>query len=118
MIACQWASIRPGISTRPPPLTTVALPVTAASMGDVEMRSMVLPLTSTLEEGESTRLLPSKTRTLRNSVAFAVARGGCAWPRVQIPRMVTNAANFIRTPSLKTALEKDRFIFSEPRPNY
>ena len=35
---------------------------------------MVLPLTSTLEGGESALLLPSKMRTLRNSVAFPVGR--------------------------------------------
>ena len=60
-MACQWLSIRPGISVRPPPAITVA-PASAA-IGAVEMRSMTLPRTSTLEGADSALLLPSNTRT-------------------------------------------------------
>src|SRR5260370_23373571 len=99
MNVCQCASIRPGISTRPPPLTTVTFLIALASMGEGETRSIMLPLTSTLEERDSVPLLPSKTRTLRNSVAFSVTCGCCVWPGMQIPRIaVMNAANFIRLP--------------------
>src|SRR5580704_68648 len=39
------------------------------------MRSMMLPLTSTLDGAESEPLLPSKIRTFWNSVALAFADG-------------------------------------------
>ena len=44
------------------------------------MRSMMLPLTSTLDGAESEPLLPSKIRTFWNNVALAFAGGlPCAW---------------------------------------
>jgi hypothetical protein len=92
--------MRPGISTRPPPSITVAFAIAAASIGDVDTRSIVLPLTSTLEGGESTSLLPSKIRTLRNSVASGAGGRCCVWPRIQISRLIAiNSTNLIRLKS-------------------
>ena len=51
MNACQWASMRPGISTRPPPAMTRTS--ASASTRAREMRSMMLPLTSTFEGADS-----------------------------------------------------------------
>ena len=48
--ACQWASISPGISVRPPPAMRVA---PSAAMGSGEMAAIALPWTSTLDGSES-----------------------------------------------------------------
>ena len=61
IMACQWASVSPGISTRPPPAMTRTFG--SAAIGLVEMRSIRLPLTSTLDGEESVALFPLKTRT-------------------------------------------------------
>ena len=61
MNACQCASIRPGISVRPSAAMTVTFGSTG--IGYDEIRSIMLPLTSTLDGGESAALLPSKMRT-------------------------------------------------------
>ena len=63
MNACQWASMRPGISTRPFAATTRTPTFVSTVIGVTDMRSMVLPRTSTLEGAESAALLPSKMRT-------------------------------------------------------
>ena len=68
-MACQWASISPGISVRPLPAITVT--PGSAAIGSVEMRSMILPLISTLDGVESEASLPSKMRTFSNNVAPA-----------------------------------------------
>ena len=60
---CQCASIRPGISTRPFPAMTRTSALASTVIGLAEMRSMVLPLTRTLEGADSAALLPSKMRT-------------------------------------------------------
>src|SRR5579883_2617887 len=76
-IACQCASIRPGISVRPPPAITVV--PGSVSIGAVEMRAMMLPLISTFDGAESDVALPSKMRTFWNNVTPAVASGlSCA----------------------------------------
>ena len=49
MNACQCASMRPGISTRPSAAMTRTLVFVPTPIGLADMRSMVLPLTSTLE---------------------------------------------------------------------
>ena len=63
MNACQCASMRPGISTRPFAAMTRTLAFVSTVIGFTDIRSMVLPLTSTLEGAESVALLPSKMRT-------------------------------------------------------
>ena len=63
MNACQCASMRPGISTRPFAAMTRTLAFGSTAIGLAEMRSMALPLTITLEGAESAALLPSKMRT-------------------------------------------------------
>ena len=73
-MACQWASISPGISVRPLPAITVT--PGSAAIGSVEMRSMILPLISTLDGAESEAPLPSKMRTFSNNVAPASFSGG------------------------------------------
>src|SRR5215831_14923607 len=83
-IVCQWASIRPGMSVRPPPSITVTL----ASAGDwilpLETLSMMLPRTITLLGFVSFSALPSKIRTFSNRVmatlgaAVAAAASGLA----------------------------------------
>src|SRR6516164_703004 len=78
-IACQCTSMRPGINVRPPPSITRAPASTV--IGLVEMRSILLPRTSTLEDVESVELFPSKMRTFWKSVASLSAGGvRCASP--------------------------------------
>src|SRR6516164_9024041 len=73
VIACQCTSMRPGINVRPPPsITRVPAPTV---IGLVETRSILLPRTSTLEDGESVELFPSKMRTFLKSVASLSAGG-------------------------------------------
>ncbi len=62
MNACQCASMRPGISTRPFPSIVRASEPTFA-IGVVDMRSMVWPFTRTFEGADRAALLPSKMRT-------------------------------------------------------
>lgn len=112
MKACQWASMSPGISTLPRPSITVTFGIVLASMGAVETRSMMFPLTNTLEGGESAAFLPSKTRTLRNSVAFSTAVGCCAWMATQTPSATaTPAANLICAIVFFDAVEEERAYF-------
>ena len=63
MKACQCASMRPGISTRPSAAMTSTSSFASTVMGLEEMRSIVLPLTRTCDGAESAGLLPSKMRT-------------------------------------------------------
>ena len=51
-IACQWASISPGISVRPPPAIRVA---PSAAIGAVEIVAIRLPRTSTLDGSRERR---------------------------------------------------------------
>jgi hypothetical protein len=69
-IACQCASIRPGISTRPPPSISTRCSLRPASMDRVEIDSTVEPRTRTFEPFDNTGDRPSKTRTLRNNVVL------------------------------------------------
>ena len=66
-IVCQWLSISPGISVRPPPSITVALPGTAMSL---PIFAILLPTTRT--DVLAVRLvdLPLNTLTFLNSVAL------------------------------------------------
>src|SRR5580704_3646020 len=73
MNACQWASMRPGMSTRPLAAITRTLAFASIVIGPAEMRAMVLPRTRTLEGAESVALLPSKMRTFRKSVGWGLA---------------------------------------------
>src|SRR5215469_7528309 len=78
-MACQCTSMRPGINVRPPPSIT-RVPASTV-IGLVEMRSILLPRTSTLEAPESVELFPSKMRTFWKSVASLSAGGvRCASP--------------------------------------
>ena len=63
MNECQCASIRPGISTRPPAAITRMSAFASTAIGVTDMRSMMLPLTRTLEGADNAALLPSKIRT-------------------------------------------------------
>src|SRR6266403_307828 len=90
-IACQCASIRPGISVSPPPAITVV--PGSASIGAVEMRSKTLPLMRTLDGVESEPLLPSKIRTFWNSVVPPLAGGlSCGWTADASPRAMSESA--------------------------
>ena len=73
MNECQCASMRPGINTRPAAATTRTSALPSTVIGLVDMRSMMLPLTSTLEGADRTELLPSKMRTFSKSVATSFA---------------------------------------------
>ena len=68
-MVCQWASMSPGMSTRPPPGMTVA---PASAPGGIEpaeaMRSILLPRTRTSDGPDRPSPFPSKTRTFWNSV--------------------------------------------------
>src|SRR5271156_1217897 len=62
-------------------------------MGVVEMRSMMLPLTSTLDGAESAPPLPSKIRTFWNSVAPAFVGGlPCAQAAEASPTAINGSA--------------------------
>jgi len=90
-IACQCASIRPGISVRPFPAITV-MPGSGA-IGSVEMRSMILPWISTLDGADSEAPLPSKMRTFWNNVALAFAGGlPCARAAATSPMGISESA--------------------------
>ena len=85
MNACQCASMRPGISTRPPPATTRVPALVSSEMGSTEMRAMVLPLTSTFEGADSAALRPSKMRTFSKSVGGPLGGGaGGATPGISM----------------------------------
>src|SRR5215472_6962934 len=66
-MACQCTSMRPGINVRPPPSMICVLALRSVGMGAVEMRSILLPRTSTLLGPESVPDFPSKTRTFWKS---------------------------------------------------
>jgi len=68
IMLCQWASIRPGMRTRPRPSMRVTSACGADSRGAL-MRSIVWPRTRTSDGPLSTVLVPSSTRTPANSVA-------------------------------------------------
>lgn len=74
IMECQCASIRPGISVRPPPSITVAVEDAAAS----PIAAMLLPLTSTLDGAVNRAVLPSKTRTLRKRTSAGAALASTA----------------------------------------
>src|SRR5215510_14448135 len=90
-IACQWTSISPGISVRPFPAIMVTLG--SAAIGSVEMRSMILPLTRTLDGADSEAPFPSKMRTFWNNVALFVAGGlPCARAADASPTAISGSA--------------------------
>src|ERR1700678_2929467 len=65
----------------------------SAAIGSVEMRSTMLPLTSTLDGAESEAPLPSKMRTFRNSVALTLAGGlSCGLAADVSPRAMSESA--------------------------
>src|SRR5579864_2180831 len=76
MIVCQCASMRPGISVRPLPSMKVVFARRSAGIGEVEIFSILFPRTRTLDGGDSCELLPSKIRTLENTVIDA---GAASW---------------------------------------
>src|SRR5215470_3768217 len=77
-IACQCASISPGISVRPLPLTITVLTLRSTGMGEGDMRSILLPRTSTFDGAESVVLLPSKMRTFWNKTTEGEVDWGIA----------------------------------------
>src|SRR5262245_34424418 len=97
-IACQCASIRPGMSVRPPPSMSVVVALRPIGIGLVETRSILFPRTSTVLGPDRAVLFPSKIRTFRNSVTASpdgvegpAPGASCAWPAWQ--RLSRNAAN-------------------------
>ncbi len=58
-----WASIRPGISVRPPPWIRVTDVAGGSAMGALEIVLITLPTTSTFDGAESRPEVPSKMRT-------------------------------------------------------
>ena len=58
-----WASIRPGMSVRPPPSIRVTDVAGGTTMGAPEIDLMTLPTTSTFDGAESRSDVPSKMRT-------------------------------------------------------
>src|SRR5215475_106074 len=97
-IACQCASIRPGMRVRPPPSMSVVVALRPVGIGLVETRSILFPRTRTFLGPDRAVLFPSKIRTFRNSVTASpdgvegLAPGAsCAWPAWQ--RLSRNAAN-------------------------
>src|SRR5215813_12538127 len=97
-IACQCASIRPGMSVRPPPSMSVVVALRPVGIGLVETRSILFPRTRTFLGPDRAVLFPSKIRTFRNSVTASpdgvegLAPGAsCAWPAWQ--RLSRNATN-------------------------
>jgi hypothetical protein len=67
-VACQCASVRPGINVRPPPSMIRVVALRSTAIGAREILSIRLPRTSTLVGSDSAVLLPSKTLTLLKSV--------------------------------------------------
>lgn len=63
IIACQWASMSPGINTRPSPAMTVTGNFGSIVMSAVDTIVMTLPMTSTFDAGLRVSFLPSNTRT-------------------------------------------------------
>ena len=76
----RWvcASIRPGISVRPPPAMRVSAAPAGGAMGAVEIAWMTLPTTRTFDGAESRSEVPSKTRTFSKSTAAGEASWACA----------------------------------------
>src|SRR5215510_6219342 len=72
-IVCQCMSIKPGISVRPPPATTLVLARRSIKIGASEIFSIVLPRTRTFMVTLNASLLPSKIRTFSNSVPVCSA---------------------------------------------
>src|SRR5215467_16185506 len=72
-IVCQCMSIKPGISVRPPPATTLVLAGCSIKIGASEIFSIVLPRTRTFMVRLNASLLPSKMRTFSNSVPVCSA---------------------------------------------
>src|SRR6185295_16649837 len=97
-IACQCASISPGISTRPPPLTTCASAVIAAA----EILSILLLRTRTLDGGESAPFFPSKMRTFWNRTAGLC----CARAGGQAARLMTIDARTAAIPKISAGFLK------------
>ena len=93
IMACQWASMSPGISTRPPQSTIRTLASSAPSAGPTAL--MILPLTTTLRPLRNAFDLPSNTRTLVK--AMGASDGADA--RVEaLPDPAANALNVALAP--------------------
>src|SRR5690242_9596109 len=67
-VACQCASIKPGISTRPPPAMIWVSARRSVGIESVEIFSMMLPLIRTLDGAESEACVPSNSRTFSKTV--------------------------------------------------
>src|SRR5690242_13698326 len=90
--------MRPGISTRPPPLITCASAVIAA----VEIFSILLLRTRTLDGADSAPFFPSKMRTFWNSTAGLC----CARAGGQATRHTTIDARTAAIPKISTGFRK------------
>src|SRR5262249_46079527 len=75
MAACQCASLRPGISTRPPPAMIWVSARRSVGIGPAEILSMMLPLIRTLDGADSVGCVPSNIRTFSMTVT---AERSCA----------------------------------------
>src|SRR5215469_17215762 len=82
-MACQCASISPGINVRPPPSMSTVSARRSAGRGVVEIFSITLPRTRTYDGADSLSDFPSKMRTLEKRVTGPVlpaadGEGDCA----------------------------------------
>src|SRR5215813_6256779 len=92
-MACQCASISPGINVRPPPSIRVVSARRSVGIGLSEIFSITLPRTSTFEGAESLPDFPSKIRTLEKRVtgpALTDGDGDCAQVALIIPNATPN----------------------------
>lgn len=69
VVRCTCASIRPGIRVRPPPSMVRVSARRSTGIGLVDILSILLPRTSTLDGADSVSPVPSKMRTFSNSTA-------------------------------------------------
>ena len=82
---CVWASIRPGISVRPPPAIRVTVAPAGAAIGAVEIALMTLPTTSTFDGADSRSEVPSKMRTFSKITPVGGFAGvGAVWAAVLV----------------------------------
>src|SRR5262245_46503786 len=95
---CACASINPGMSVRPPPLTIVTFALRSAGIGDTEILSILLLRTKTFDGADSALPLPSKMRTFWNRMKV-----GCtSWASTtDAVRQATARDDFHNPPSLR-----------------
>src|SRR5215510_12972879 len=102
-IACQCISLRPGIRVRPPPSMMRVSALRSTAIGSREMRSMILPRINTLDGADSAGDLPSKMRTLLNSVTGPEA--SCAWDESGDSPQDSANQNKILLPSIANSID-------------